>query len=150
MQNQLNTTASTDSDETPVSPSSASDSSDPFRDQVVALIDIEFPDDGLDVYEQYCCAVNAIARDPAKMTAPECIVCGEQHRFSDCAVLNNVDFLRQHYIRYKQLQNRDTNHLASGGRQRDTRVNMVSVDDFDHLMSPDTDREIDNFQNGRP
>ena len=53
-----------------------------------------------------------IKRDPSVADRQPCIVCGEDHRFADCKVLQNTDFLRQHYIRFCQQIRREATARA--------------------------------------
>ena len=148
--------SSTDSNES----NESHESHNSFEEACVTLLDVEVPQDQWDVYDQYRVAINSIRRDPNLVESPTCIVCDQTHRFADCPVLNNADFLRQHYIRYCQLANRERALRASAAQsnQRGTqsqsrtqgaRVNLLDIDDFDNLMRDDVDRDIEDFQNGR-
>ncbi|KAG7370163.1 reverse transcriptase RNA-dependent DNA polymerase [Nitzschia inconspicua] len=58
------------------------------------------PDDAdLAVDQKYRAAVYALHKSPSSLASP-CMVCGAAHRFDDCPVLQNVDYLRDHYIKF--------------------------------------------------
>ena len=47
--------------------------------------------------------VNHVQAQPVDTNAPmQCIICGENHKFDNCSVLKNTDFLKLHYIRFCQ------------------------------------------------
>ena len=125
-----------------------------FDYAVADVCGIEVPEGQWETYDQYRVAVNSIRRNPELADSPNCIVCGDNHRFAQCPILNNADFLRQHYIRYCQLCNRDrqlreSSAQAPNQQRNNARVNVLDVDDFDALMRDDADRDIEDFQNGR-
>ena len=149
----------TASDETPPmeptdSNESAPEDANDFDYAVADVCGIEVPEGQWETYDQYRVAVNSIRRNPELADSPNCIVCGDNHRFAQCPILNNADFLRQHYIRYCQLCNRDrqlreASSQAPNPQRNNARVNVLDVDEFDALMRDDVDRDIENFQNGR-
>ncbi|KAG7343607.1 hypothetical protein IV203_021615 [Nitzschia inconspicua] len=58
------------------------------------------PDDAdLAVDQKYRAAVYALHQSPSSLASP-CMVCGDAHRFDDCPVLQNVAYLRDHYIKF--------------------------------------------------
>lgn len=58
------------------------------------------PDDAdLSVDQKYRAAVYALNQRPASLSSP-CLVCGEGHRFDDCPVLKNIEYLKDHYIKF--------------------------------------------------
>ncbi|KAG7362013.1 hypothetical protein IV203_025679 [Nitzschia inconspicua] len=58
------------------------------------------PDDAdLAVNQNYRAAVYALHKSLSSLTSP-CMVCGDDHRFDDCPVLQNVAYLRDHYIKF--------------------------------------------------
>jgi hypothetical protein len=60
----------------------------------------------LQLDQKYRSAVYAINQRPATSSAP-CLVCGENHRFDSCPVLQNVEYLRDHYIKFCSFLKRD-------------------------------------------
>ncbi|KAG7341265.1 GAG-pre-integrase domain containing protein [Nitzschia inconspicua] len=58
------------------------------------------PDDAdLAVNQKYRAVVYALHKSLSSLASP-CMVCGAAHRFDDCPVLQNVDYLRDHYIKF--------------------------------------------------
>ena len=64
------------------------------------------------LYHMYSAAVLAIQQKPDMAEKQICIVCGKEHRFVDCQVLKNTEFLKQHYIRYCQQIRREATARA--------------------------------------
>jgi hypothetical protein len=56
---------------------------------------------------RYRAAVFQIAGDTSHWASP-CLVCGEQHPFDKCSTLNNVDYLKNHMIKFSNFLKRDT------------------------------------------
>ncbi|KAG7369542.1 reverse transcriptase RNA-dependent DNA polymerase [Nitzschia inconspicua] len=81
------------------SPSSATHVDSPEA-HLHALGPVIPPDDAdLAVDQKYRAAVYALHKSPSSLTSP-CMVCGDDHRFDDCPVLQNVAYLRDHYIKF--------------------------------------------------
>lgn len=80
-----------------------------------AIYSIEVPHDSesIQIFHHYAAAVNKITSDPSAATTQTCICCGEQHTFDNCDILQNVDFLRGHYVRFCQQLKRDAAALTS-------------------------------------
>ena len=70
---------------------------------------IQVPDNDYDkqLFATYSASVNLIKANSKVADMQPCIVCGDEHKFADCDVLRNTDFLREHYIRYCQNIRRD-------------------------------------------
>jgi hypothetical protein len=49
--------------------------------------------------QKYRTAVSALNQRPASASSP-CLVCGKEHRFDDCPVLKDVDYLKDHYNKF--------------------------------------------------
>ena len=77
--------------------------------------DLEVPNDleSLRLHAIYVAAINAVQASNDRNAPAICIVCGGIHRFDNCDVLKNTDFLRGHYIRYCQQLRRDTASRAA-------------------------------------
>ena len=81
--------------------------------------------------------VNAISTNNASAfdTSRPCAVCDKPgHTFDDCPVLQNVDFLRKHYIQFKLFLKRQSNTTA-------TTVNSIELD-TDALLNTDPSFEV--------
>lgn len=130
-----------------------------------AVYSIAVPQDSksLGIFHLYALAVNQIVADPKKAQTQTCVVCRKQHTFDQCKVLQNVDFLRSHYVRLCQMLNRDEKAKEGPGTKPRTirPVNFVdgaipgksdseSDDDDDRTddEAEDTDEEPD-FPLGR-
>ncbi len=96
--------------------STATDDSgdDPFSDLIEDMYDIEVPldDDAIAMYHHYGACIHMIKNDVNRASLQPCIVCGGDHQFSDCRVLKNTEFLKQHYIRYCQQIRREATARA--------------------------------------
>ena len=69
----------------------------------INLIQIDVPDtestpNNLLAFDRYRRAVHAIREDTNSAYKQNCIVCQGQHRFENCTMLNDHNFLKQHYI----------------------------------------------------
>ena len=62
-------------------------------------IQVSDSDTAAGAYNHYCVLVQKIQTNPKFAMKTPCIVCGGDHRFDECGVLKDVDFLRAHYIR---------------------------------------------------
>eukprot|EP00980_Cylindrotheca_fusiformis_P000503 scaffold121_cov92-Cylindrotheca_fusiformis.AAC.1 len=124
------------------------------------LDSIEVPDDrdSKTMFHKYCVSVNQIQTSPKSAESSRCIVCNGNHRFADCPVLANQDFLRAHYVRYCQQLRRDAAARAQA-LGPDSRVPTIKqsapvhfVDSYDDDHGLVTDDESDHepdFQLGR-
>ena len=70
-------------------------------------------EDAAQLYGHYVAEVCRISSRPNHPDPPNCIVCGDRHRFENCDLLKNTSFLREHYIRVCQLRRRDENLRAN-------------------------------------
>ena len=70
---------------------------------------LDVPDDDISHqwHEHYTACIHQIRSSPSAATLPTCIACGGQHTFSNCTVLQNLPFLRDHYIRWCQYMRRE-------------------------------------------
>ena len=105
------------------SPSDSSESSsasalNTFYDEAMQLE--ASTDDERQLQHLYAVSLFAVKTNPAR----NCLICGEQHTFDNCPVLNNAAFLRNHFIRFCQFLKRDQNYSRNGevwkGGQRST------------------------------
>jgi hypothetical protein len=154
--NRIDVSHDNDRDDVPELSTSESDES------VAGLLDdfhnIDVPSDAeaRRVHSLYAAAVYTLAETPSAASLPKCIVCRGEHRFAQCDVLNNTDFLRSHYIRYCQQLNREAamRNAAFGRSMMPTdsaQVNAILETDEqqdDHEDDPDDNGELD-FQTGR-
>ena len=138
-----------DPDDATADPALSDDAAD------VPLHAIAIPDNDFDreLYHIYCASIHQINRQPGIATAPSCIVCGESHRFEDCAILNNVAFLKSHYIRFcSNLKRDEAARLQTHPAQRGVPTRSVATE----LLAPaalhnsdDEDYDLVDFQTGR-
>ena len=113
-------------------------------------------DEAAEVFHVYAAAVHRINREPSAAANPDCIVCGEKHRFDKCPILGNTDFLRAHYVRYCQMIKRDSAARAgtvTTGRfikqPAKAKMPVNFVEDL-HEDDAETDYDTDtDFQRGR-
>lgn len=84
------------------------------------LDSIPVPDNDHDreIYHIYCASICRINSEPNTARSPTCIVCGENHRFEQCDILKNTQFLKEHYITYCQQLRR---HASSRARNFPTK-----------------------------
>lgn len=130
-----------------------------YEDVAINLLEVEIPDDehaaqNYELFNTYRQAVNAIKSNNDVAYETRCIVCNGQHRFENCEVLNNADFLRQHYIRYCQNVRRDqaarnATFQANSNGQQGARVNYLNADDYDDATDDSLEDDDHHFQSGR-
>jgi len=77
----------------------------------------------------YAAAVHAIQDRPTAAVQTPCICCNENHRFDECPILANTEYLRGHYIRFCQYIRREAErrNAAFNGSQARLPVNQVDV-----------------------
>lgn len=113
----------------------------------VQLYKFDVPNDSFSksVFHTYAAAVHQISNKPTLANEPECIVCGHKHRFDKCPTLQNVEFLRSHYIRYCQFLKRDSMAKTSSTNRSPSKINFIESE-----PGLDTDYDTDeDFQTGR-
>jgi len=134
---------------------STTDSADSPPELQTELCEMEIPDD------QEACRIHALHTASICKLAAEgmnnpkpCIVCNGNHRFDQCEVLNNTNFLRSHCIRFCQQLRREAASRASafegdaGSMPTAAPVNFMEC----NLQSRSEDTEDDqdqDFQSGR-
>ena len=97
-----------------------------------SVYDIEVPNnrDARKVHHLYTAAIHRIAQS-GNSDSMKCIVCGGEHRFEGCPVLNNTEFLRSHYIRFCQQLRCDSqareSALRNGSSSPSLRVSFVDA-----------------------
>ena len=138
--------------------------------ELLELNSISAPKSGADavVFHQYAAAVHQISQDPKVAYSPDCIVCRGKHRFENCPTLNNIDFLRSHYVRLCQMLRRDETAKAGGkGSHQSARTATTTTAPKQRFVKPpskdkmpvhfvdndnnhtDSDDEDQDFQRGR-
>ena len=151
-----------------VSGSEDSADSDDFASLTQEIYDMEVPedDDAREMFHVYSACIHRIKTQPNVAGQQPCIVCGGNHRFDGCDVLSNVDFLRQHYIRWCQQLRREAsarNETFDGNAGNvpgmAQRVNSIDVDSLEqetvHVSFVDTVENEEpattssDFQTGR-
>ena len=107
------TTTDDDADPPDLSITDSEDSLDHVYSDIRAMDNVDDPTDRftLNAFSAMINRVQTQAVDPS--TSLSCIVCGENHRFDKCDVLNNHEFLKSHYIRYCQQIRRDASARAA-------------------------------------
>ena len=79
------------------------ESDDSYQSLYRELHDMDVP---VDAHDQYTHAtfqvmVNHVQTQPLDTNATmQCIICGENHQFDNCAILQNTEFLKSHYIHF--------------------------------------------------
>ena len=103
------------------------------------------------IHSLYAAAIHRIGAGEQTDSMPTCIICNGLHRFEQCDVLNNTDFLRSHYIRFQQLRRRDAATRAAS-KLPEAPVSFVdragSLQDRTTFEETDSDEDMD-FQLGR-
>jgi hypothetical protein len=125
---------------------------------------LNVPDNANDhfTHSTFTAMVNCVQAQPLDMTAPmQCIVCGANHRFDNCAVLQNMEFLKSHYICFCQQLHCNACEWATSLQGSTSllsvpppsSVNFIDAqdappDDIEHV-DDDTSSEVDeDFQTG--
>ena len=140
-------------------PDGGGDAKSSYEDAAVNLLEVEIPDDehavhNFELFNNYRQAVNAIKSNNNAAYEARCIVCNGQHRFENCDVLNNADFLRQHYIRYCQNVRRDqatqnATFQGNADEHQSARVNYLDVGEYKNVHDESLEDDDQHFQNGR-
>ncbi len=117
------------------------------------LFTLNLPDDPTQrqLFFEYQASVHNISQNPLLARQHPCIVCSGQHKFDSCPVLNDSEFLKKHYIIFKQFLNRVTRSEAqSFPRSPPAPVHAIQSASSDDLLSADDslDAPLD-FQQGR-
>ena len=124
------------------------------EDFVLTVNQIEVSEDAASqaALEDYRRLVQRIEADRTQACNKPCVVCGKPHRFADCDVLKNVDFLKAHYIRHCSALRRETDARAkefSGvAAKLPSHVKLNCIDAFETGENSETDDDED-FQTGR-
>ncbi len=133
-----------------------SNSDDSVASLTQGLYDLPVPDDdqAREIFHVYSACVHQIKAKPTTADEQPCIVCGGNHRFDGCGVLNNTDFLKQHYIRYCQQIRREAAARSESfqGTAAQIPTQAAPVNFLDGTEQLDTDDEFDeeqDFQLGR-
>ena len=138
----------------PDSPSTSPPSSSPpaeSTDLIAALDDITPPHEHRELFHVYSAQVFQTQREPNRAFSSPCLVCSGSHRFTDCPILNDTEFLRQHYIRWCQQLKQDQ-RARQRHRPDDTpstsRVHFIESNDSSLPLaeSSDTDYGPDDQQ----
>ena len=95
---------------------SPSESDDSYQLLYSDLRDLDVPNDANDYFTHstFTAMVNHVQAQLLNMNAPmQCIVCGANHKFDNCAVLKNTEFLKSHYICFCQQLHCDAQEWAT-------------------------------------
>jgi hypothetical protein len=79
------------------------ESDDSYQLLYCELHDMDVPADAHDQYTHatFQAMVNHVQTQPLDTNATmQCIICGENHQFNNCAILQNTEFLKSHYIHF--------------------------------------------------
>ena len=102
--------------------------------------------------------MNEVQARPQSASSQPCIVCNGNHRFDTCDVLNNTQFIRQHYIRFCQQLRREAAARSDAfqGQAAETPMmrrpvnflDQFEIEDENESEESDFDPSAD-FQEGR-
>jgi hypothetical protein len=134
---------------------SSSDSDASLNDLASEAFDIQSPEESQSLYHNYVAGIFKISAEPANAKKSPCIVCGGEHRFEQCTVLLDTEFLRSHYIRYCQQIRREADARAKSfsGTQATIPINFVDecvVEDRDIEHEDEASDDDMDFYIGRP
>lgn len=140
-----------------------------LNDLVEQAYCIDLPNNPEDrkLFHVYTVAINRLQKKPVLAFSGVCICCHGNHRFDDCPILNDTEFLQEHYKRYcmqldRELKAKDM-RLATSDTTTERRPSGRHVNFFDCLEDvADTDNHdadtasdddyhtTSDFQSGRP
>ncbi|GAX10430.1 hypothetical protein FisN_21Lu161 [Fistulifera solaris] len=126
--------------------------SDEYHKLFADLFAVALPDDPAQrqLFLEYQASVHKISQDPNVARQQPCVVCSGQHRFDSCPVLNDSEFLKKHYIIFKQFLNRVARSEAQSFPPSSSEpVHALTVAPPDDFLSADNtiDEPLD-FQQG--
>ncbi len=132
---------------------SSGDTVDSLTDEMQRM-GSDVPDGNHELYHMYALCVHRINTSPNTAYQRPCIVCGQEHAFDGCPVLQDSQFLRDHYIRYCQQVRREAGARrdafpgsASQIPAPETQVNFVNA--IQGNSDDDSYDESTDFQTGR-
>ena len=107
------------------------------------------------LHSLYTRAIHAISKSPGDAFSGKCVVCQGTHRFVDCTILQNTDFLKEHYIRYCSFLNRELRAREQALGSTNHQLNFVSAasqprkNDYDGDTDDDQRSYPQDFSRGR-
>ena len=143
--------------ETAVVTEDSPDDDTTIEDLKLELYDMDIPDtrEALRIHSLYSASIHKVDTSSNVANEQTCIVCNGKHRFDNCEVLKNTDFLKGHYIRYCQSLRREASSRASAfdgsagtlPTTSDRGINKIGVKE-DPASTSGNDDHLD-FQTGR-
>ena len=76
----------------------------------------------------YAAAVHSIQARPVNAVQTPCICCNENHRFDECPILANTEYIRGHYIRFCQYIRREAERRSAAFQGTRARLPVNRVD----------------------
>ena len=149
-----------DAEESPTDSADTQDSPIPVDALLSDVQSLTIPDDDLSHqwHQHYSACIHQIRSSPSAATLPTCIACGGQHTFSNCTVLQNLPFLRDHYIRWCQYMRREQTARSSANTpapplpsppRQASRVSYLDATMCGDTTDDDSFDEATDFQLGR-
>ena len=76
----------------------------------------------------YAAAVHSIQARPVNAVQTPCICCNKNHRFDECPILANTEYIRGHYIRFCQYIRREAERRSAAFQGTRARLPVNRVD----------------------
>ena len=109
----------------------------------------------------YQAGIRAIIARPERFTdGMKCAICKKPHRFKDCPILADIEFLKKHFIAFCLMMNKTTKQMEINVNRLTANLNKLNADDAvvddaadaasDSSASSDSDTTDDtqDFQQG--
>ena len=103
----------------------------------------------------YQAGIRAVISRPERFTdGMKCAICQKQHKFGDCPILQNIEFLKKHFIAFCLMMNRTTKLMEREVKKITATINKLATDvaDDDDAASDssdsDTTDDTQHFQQG--
>ena len=91
-------------------------------------MDVPEDDTDMHLHHSFCFAVQTIKDQPERAFTGDCIVCRQQHTFDNCPILKDIEFLKNHYVRFCQLMRKNQASMMSRDDPNRNRTDVNYVD----------------------
>ena len=99
-----------------------------------------------------------ISRSERFTDGMKCAICQKQHKFGDCPILQNIEFLKKHFIAFCLMMNRTTKLMEREVKKITANINKLATDvadddddaasDSSDSSDSDTTDDTQDFQQG--
>ena len=90
----------------------------------------------------YQAGIRAVIARPERFTdGMKCAICKKPHKFADCPILQDINYLRKHFIAYCLMMNRTTKQMELAVNKITARINKLAADAADANADADSASE---------